>query len=177
MEDDIELLDAHSLVWMLWLFNGDNRHGFSNEEKQEIIKEIEEETEGLKGYDRDVLIKGRVNQSVFRDMLLFKYKYCRLCPVGNDQMLVASHIKPWSESSQEERLDIDNGFLLCPNHDKLFDRGFITFDDEGKIRISKQLSDTDRIGLNVHDDMKIELTDGNRKYLEYHRDKIFKDGE
>ena len=56
-------------------------------------------------------------------------------------------------------MDIDNGLLLCPNHDKAFDRGYISFDDNGVV-------------LNLRQNMSIKLTDGNRKYLKYHRKNI-----
>ena len=54
-----------------------------------------------------------------------------------NELLVASHIKPWSISDANEKLDIHNGLLMCPNHDKLFDRGYISFDDTGRILISE----------------------------------------
>ena len=84
-------------------------------------------------------------------------------------MLVSvSHIKQWSVCKAEEKLDIENGFLMCPNHDKLFDEGWISFDDNGRIMIS------DRLQENVRDDMKIEITDRNREYLEFHRKCVYK---
>ena len=73
----------------------------------------------------------------------------------------------------EEKLDVDNGFLMCPNHDKLFDRGWITFDLEGNIVISDILNDINRSSMNINNDMKITLTEKNKKYLEYHRKNIF----
>ena len=75
-----------------------------------------------------------------------------------------------------ESVYIDNGFLLCPNHDQLFDQGWISFDDTGKILISEGLSQADRCFTNVSENMKIHfpLTAGNRVYLKYHRENIFK---
>lgn len=89
-------------------------------------------------------------------------------------MLIASHIKPWIDSLPEEKLDIDNGFLMCPNHDRLFDRGIISFDDDGKLLISSELTKKNRDCLNVSAEMNIDLTEGNKKYLAYHRQNIFK---
>ena len=88
--------------------------------------------------------------------------------------MLASHIKPWSACASHEKLDVNNGFLLCPNHDRLFDNGWISFDDTGAILISEQLDPVDRINMNVFDDMKIHLTEENKKYLEYHRKNIFR---
>ena len=169
----------HAMAFADWLWRNKIclEEGFSAkitdmDKAENIEKEIE--SLHLKGEEKEAVVRQRVNQSVFRDMLLSKYDHCCLCPVGNSQMLVASHIKPWSESKAEEKLDVNNGFLMCPNHDRLFDRGFISFDDEGNIIISNSLSETDRICMNVRKNTKIGLTDGNRKYLEYHREKIFK---
>lgn len=64
---------------------------------------------------------------------------------------------------------------MCPNHDKLFDQGWITFDDSGKICISKKIGSDNRNRLFVQEDMKLNLTRGNRKYMQYHRKYIFKD--
>ena len=64
---------------------------------------------------------------------------------------------------------------MCPNHDKLFDRGWITFDDSGKMCISKKIGSDNRNRLFLQEDMKLKLTNGNQKYLEYHRKYIFKD--
>ena len=73
----------------------------------------------------------------------------------------------------EQLLSLYNGLLLCPNHDKAFDRGYISFDDNGLIIISDELDDTNRVFLNLRQDMRIKLTDGNREYVKYHRKNIF----
>ena len=130
----------------------------------------------VKGEDREVLTKQRVNQGFFREALLRikPRKKCVLCEVSAPSLLIASHIKPWAVSDGEERVDPDNGFLMCPNHDKLFDLGFISFDNEGNILVSEELSETDRTFMFVNPDAQIPLTEGNRKYLKYHRESIFK---
>lgn len=89
-------------------------------------------------------------------------------------MLRASHIKPWSDSEPAEKLNPDNGFLLCLNHDGLFDAGLISFADDGTIMISVELDLVDAMLANVTPNMKIQLTQGNKKYLGYHRKYIFK---
>ncbi len=144
--------------------------------KKDYINEIEKDldTYDIEGSERLSLIKVRVNQSVFRNKLLDRYKHCCLCNVENSSLLIASHIKPWVESETGEKLDVDNGLLLCPNHDALFDNGYISFDDNGKIMISEHLSQVDRIFMNVNYDMKIEMTSGNKKYMKYHREHILK---
>ncbi len=141
-------------------------------------KAIKIETEidklDLHGEDREAIVKVRVNQDEFRDRLLKRYSKCCLCGVSEPSLLTASHIKPWAESEPDEKLDVDNGFLLCPNHDKLFDRGYISFTDEGNIMISKSLSDTDSLFMNVNPLMRVELNSKNKEYLAFHRDNVFR---
>ena len=139
-----------------------------------LAKELENEINEVasEGIEKEAIVKVRVNQDVFRNLLLKKYGKCCLCGVSEHKLLVASHIKPWSECEPEERLDVNNGFLMCPNHDKLFDQGWISFDNNGKIVISEALSQLERVYMNVNDDMQISLSDGNRKYLEYHRNNV-----
>ena len=124
---------------------------------------------------RKAVIKARVNQRVFRDRLLERSMKCALCGIDHPALLTASHIYPWSESNKSEKVDADNGLLLCPDHDRLFDGGWITFSDDGKIMISKQLSATNRLLTNIREDLRIELHEGSKKYMKYHREKIFKD--
>lgn len=138
----------------------------------EIDKEIE--TKQLQGEEREALIKVRVNQSAFRKLLMRRYTHCCLCDVDDESLLVASHIKPWAKSSHEEKVDVNNGLLLCPNHDKLFDRGYISFDNGGHIVISDELSKNCAISMNIKNDMQIELSNDNIKYMEYHINNVLK---
>lgn len=89
--------------------------------------------------------------------------------------MVASHIKPWSVSTNDERLDGDNGLLLSATYDKLFDSGLITFNEDGKISVSNVISESDLEILNINFDKAydIRFNDNMRKYLEYHRGFIF----
>lgn len=142
-------------------------------------KKLESDISNIKeGKEKEAIIKIRVNQGAFRRGLLRRYNHCCLCGVTNEEFLIASHIKPWSKSDPEEKTDIYNGLLLCPNHDKLFDEGWITFDDNGKIIISKDINKSnkyDSVLLNVNDDMKIEIHNKNKYYIKYHREHIFRD--
>ena len=140
-----------------------------------IAEELSKEIDGLNvvGETKEAVIKQRVNQDVFRKELLKRYKKCCLCGVSNTDLLIASHIKPWSASEPKERLDINNGFIFCPNHDKLFDKGLISFSDNGEIMISEQLGNIDRMFTNVDPSMRITLSKENKKYLEYHRLHVF----
>lgn len=127
----------------------------------------------LEGYEYEALCKARVNHSVFRSQLINKYKKCCLCGVTNEHLLIASHIKPWAESTGAEKTDINNGLLLCPNHDKLFDNGFITFEESGDIKISGRLSENDCVFMNVNNNMHINMNESMRVYMAYHRNVVF----
>lgn len=171
---DTTLLDAHSFVWSMWLLDDISQPKRPISGLPQQFCTIENESQSLQGSTRDAVIKARVNQSVFRARLLDRYPKCCLCGVCNPILLTASHIKPWANSSPAEKLDVDNGFLFCPNHDRLFDQGLISFEDSGKILIAEELSAYDRLFTNVAEGMTIRLTDGNRPYLAYHREHIFK---
>jgi len=122
--------------------------------------------------EKEELIKCRIGQGKFRDYLIEYWKGCSVTNFQDIEILVASHIKPWRSSSSKERLDVYNGLLLTPNLDKLFDKGYISFDDNGKILISKSLKNYQVLGINT--DMKINITEEHKKYLTFHREQIFK---
>ncbi len=123
----------------------------------------------IEGADRNIIAKARVNQGVFRERLIRKYKKCCLCGADNLDLLIASHIKPWSDSNPKERIDVNNGLLLCPNHDRLFDKGYISFDHNGEILISSLLSEINRIYMNVDSEMSIDMSTETKEYMKYHR--------
>ena len=89
-------------------------------------------------------------------------------------MLVASHIKPWSKSDDSEKLDFENILLLCSMNDALFDKGLISFDDNGKILISRELGEEEKALVNINEDSCIDINSQKQKdYLKYHRKNIF----
>lgn len=117
-------------------------------------------------------VKQRRGQDKFRLSLLKKYNKCVLCGIDADHT-IASHIKPWAHANHIERLDVNNGLLLCPNHDYLFDKGYITFENDGLIRVSTKLTQQQRSFFNIHDSMKLASTEEHKDYLAYHRDNLF----
>lgn len=140
----------------------------------DIIINIEKDTSELLGQEKEAIVKTRINQDIFRKRLVMRYKHCCLCSVNNEKLLIASHIKPWSDSDSYEKLDMNNGLLLCPNHDKLFDSGLISFDDNGSIMLSNELDSINRVFLNVNENMKIIVDDDNAEYIKYHRENVYK---
>lgn len=139
----------------------------------EEFASIESDLDEIQGEERLVITKQRINQSVFRKRLLKRYgKRCCLCGVSGEDMLIASHIKPWSVADVDERVDVNNGLLLCPNHDWLFDKGYISFDTSGKIVVSDKLSDVNQMFMNVDRNRILNMSEQTRKYMKYHSDNI-----
>ena len=88
--------------------------------------------------------------------------------------MVASHIKPWKDANNDERLDVFNGLLLLPNYDKLFDKGFLTFLPNGEVKYSKRLSKNDKLLLGLKEGIALKHIDERHKaYLKYHNDRCF----
>lgn len=126
--------------------------------------------------EKDALIKSRIGQGYFKQKIVEKYGgKCIITGIAFRRILIASHIKPWAVSTNEERLDSENGFLLSPTYDKLFDLGLISFKDDGNIIISKLLdSDTlAKVHLEKSQAYGIKATPSLRRNLEYHRDVVF----
>ena len=126
--------------------------------------------------ERTAIVKSRVGQGLFRKRLIDKYKgACIITGVSAKKLLVASHIKPWAVSNNEERLSEENGLLLSPTYDKLFDYGLITFSNQGNMIISSQLSDEDKNKLHLSTNIQYDLKMSSKmmEHLDYHRDIIF----
>lgn len=162
----------------------EKRNGYTKEQFQvehtidnQVIKDVEEGLDKpvvLDKTEKELIIKARIGQSIFKNALLKKETKCKICGVSDSRFLVASHIKPWSKSTNQERLDVNNGLLLCPNHDSLFDKGYISFEESGKIMISKILDEVTRVFMNIDSSMKIELTEKQATYIKWHSQNIFK---
>lgn len=118
-------------------------------------------------------VKLRKNQEKYRKDLIYIYKTCQLCGIENEELLIASHTKDYSESNIDECIDFENGLLLCRNHDGLFDRGLISFRDDGNILISSNLSKDD---INILDILKrkIDLSEKQKEYMAWNRENKFK---
>lgn len=120
------------------------------------------------------LTKSRRGQGIFKANVRLVENHCRITGVTNIKHLRASHIKPWSASNNEEKLDGYNGLLLSPHVDHLFDRGFISFKDTGEILVSNELNPTILNQWSIHSDQNVGLFKSNQcEYLEFHRDVIF----
>lgn len=120
---------------------------------------------------------GRDGQNEYRKRLLEECPFCPITMINEESLLIASHIKPWAVSDSRERVDPNNGLMLSPLYDKLFDRGYITFSNDKRVSISNWLSKQvkDRIGIKENQFFQfLPINDERAKYLDYHRQSVFK---
>lgn len=138
----------------------------------------------LEGKEREVVIKQRVNQSVFRSMILSNYEeHCAITGINIPELLVAGHIIPWSDCTPQQKLDAENGICLSALYDKAYDKGLITISpDDFTIRLSSALREYE---TQEYFDNHFGCINGkkitmpiehkpNRDFLAYHRDHVFK---
>lgn len=140
----------------------------------ETIDQSSSEFIALHETDREQLTTVRVGQNNFRKNLIKIWGKCSVTGVENLEFLHASHIKPWRQSNNDERLTPFNGLLLNPALDKAFDRGFIGFETTGKIVISNKLSREDAEKMAINQNLKLrQIYPGNLQYLSYHLENLF----
>jgi len=141
------------------------------EEGQE--REIQNRTD-IGATEKYQLVLSRVGQGQYRKNLEQHEVGCRITGITDGRFLTASHIKPWSKSNDFEKLDGNNGLLLSPHVDRLFDRGYITFKDSGALMLCPSLPPevVSAWGLSVGFEQR-PLTKKQTAYMEYHRSKIF----
>lgn len=119
--------------------------------------------------------KKRDGQIKYRQDLFAQFGYCPFSKIDDVRLLIASHIKPWAICDTQEKYDPNNGLMLSPLYDKLFDKGYISFEDNGELKISNWLSVANRNRIDFRFDVDdLHLTDERRKYLDYHRKNVFK---
>ena len=145
------------------------------------IKQTEEKTFfGVREEEQEkkpIIRYGREGQDEYRRKLLEECPFCPITMINEESLLIASHIKPWAVSDPKERIDPNNGFILSPLYDKLFDRGYITFSNDKRVSISNWLSRQvkERIGIKENQLFQfLPMNDSRARYLEYHRNMVFK---
>jgi putative restriction endonuclease len=124
--------------------------------------------------ERQATILSRLGQGQFREAVLAAWGgKCCVTGLAVEGLLTASHIKPWSDSDNVERLDRFNGLLLSPSYNAAFDRGYISFDDEGTLILSSLLSldDVALLGIKATAQL-LQIPKESLKYLAYHRQHV-----
>lgn len=124
--------------------------------------------------------KARGGQAKYRDFIFNKYKKCVVTGVANPKLLVACHIIPFSECKKKTiyehyKYHEQNGFLMTPTIHKLFDLGYLSFNEsDGTIMLSDFLIASDRDRLNIKEETKVEVDNSDlAKCLKWHNKYIF----
>jgi len=124
---------------------------------------------------REQLVRARRGQGVFRSNVLLREDYCRVTRVNEPRHLKASHIKPWRDATDTERLDGANGLLLAPHIDHLFDEGYITFSQNQELVMVPEVRDKLVDAWGIDTGVRVgEFSREQNSYLEYHRINVFK---
>jgi putative restriction endonuclease len=125
---------------------------------------------------RQAVVLARRGQGLFKDRVKGIEDRCRLTGVDRLEHLRASHCKPWRDASNDERLDGENGLLLTPDADHLFDRGFLSFENNGRVLVSPvaHVPSMVRMGLDPATLTNAgRFTEGQKAYLDFHRRFVF----
>jgi len=120
--------------------------------------------------ERSGLVTSRVGQGAYRKRIIHRWEYkCAVTNFNKLDILIASHIVPWSKATDQDRLDVNNGLLLSPTYDALFDKHLITFDNMGKIQLSDKIENSayQKIGVTGKEQIT-DLSIYNIQYLERH---------
>jgi putative restriction endonuclease len=122
------------------------------------------------------VVMARRGQGLFKANVMKRETSCRLTRVDRAEHLRASHCKPWRDANNVERLDGENGLLLTPDADHLFDRGFVSFDDGGDVLWSPVAHVPSLVKMGL-DPARLKnvggFTEGQKQYLAFHRDSVF----
>jgi hypothetical protein len=141
-------------------------------------RKIEQEVAGnsaISQTDRLAIVRARNGQGLFKERVSKIESRCRITGVDNPVHLIASHCKPWRDSTNEERLNGENGLLLTPSIDHLFDRGFIGFEDNGTLIISPvaHRPSLRRLGIETEKIANVGgFTGGQKQFLDFHRNAV-----
>ncbi len=170
---------------LVQLINGGRVAETSMEDVPELTGVIEWEEQEVKKVaanqklpetEKEALVKARRGQGLFRQRVSrIEYMY-RITRVSNPEHLIAGHIKPWRESDNQERLAGENGLLLTPSIDHLFDRGFISFENSGELLVSPIAHTESLQKMGVQTDRVINVggfAESQKSFLEYHRTRVF----
>lgn len=156
-------------------------HSVAMKDVEDAINEINQKYDNIDFNQKNAYVDSLMHvrssafQKIYRDRLLKEFKCkCALCNINIKELLVASHIVPYYQcTSNEERVDPNNGLLLCSLHDDLFDKGFISFDDKGKVLFTEGFEEiTNKIDFMINSKTKLKqdyLTKDRIGYLKRHK--------
>ncbi|WNM57326.1 HNH endonuclease [Candidatus Nitrospira allomarina] len=147
------------------------------EEWEQRVERMIHNTPTLQETEKESLIQARRGQGMFRANVQRIERQCRITRVNRQEHLIASHCKPWRDSTNDERLDGENGLLLTPTIDHLFDKGFISFEGNGRLIISPVAHRPSLIKMSIDVDHDLNVgafSEGQRRFLDYHRENVLR---
>jgi len=141
-----------------------------------LLNQIRDDKE-IPDTDREAIVIARRGQGRFKEAVMKTETRCRITQVDRIEHLRASHIRPWRDcEDHRQRLDGSNGLLLTPSIDHLFDRGFISFENDGELLISPVAHRDSLNKMGVETDRVVRaggFDDEQKHYLGYHREQVF----
>jgi hypothetical protein len=144
---------------------------------EDYLAEIITEDVHIPETEREAIVMARRGQGKFKQNVQLHESRCRVTGVDRIEHLIASHCKPWRDcKTNQERLDGENGLLLTPSIDHLFDRGFISFENDGRLLVSAVAHKESLRRMGVPVDVRRNVGNfsyGQKRYLEFHRDNLF----
>jgi putative restriction endonuclease len=143
-------------------------------EIESIVNEIQENY-FMPVTEREAIIKSRLGQGLYRQKALSIWKTCSVTHFTKEEVLIASHIKPWKLSNNEERVNPYNSLILVPTLDKLFDKGYIGFDgSNGKILLSEKINSSDWKRIGISKELQLnQIPFETKAFLDYHNNYVF----
>ena len=169
-----------------WILENDNESSdYYNLNQEEPTKKLREEIENEYNNQNERTeversVKQRIGQDKLREHLLESEVCCPFTGIRNKELLRVSHIKPWKDCNDDEKVDSNNCILLSPLWDAAFDKGLVTFDSQGKPKFSGSLCKEAKDIMMGHEsslvnDKCIFISDKRECFLEWHRDNIFRE--
>lgn len=140
------------------------------------LQTFQQATKGLpRTTEAERTVVQRIGQDIFRDRLMTYWQgHCPLTGISEPALLRASHAKPWKDCETDaERLDVHNGMLLSALWDAAFDKGLVTFSEEGTAKYSDNLGEAARNALQLSGNGSVELSPGHQEFMHWHRLNIF----
>ena len=181
------IADRNNKEYFFDLFSLPNQNNVGQQiENSEIITNVSREeiaalnqlqdTPNLTQTEKNQIVAARIGQGYFRRSLIYECGFCPITGVDDSRFLIASHIKPWRSSNNQERLSSKNGLLFTPTYDKLFDKGFISFTNDKRIIVSPLVSNANILRVNLVNGNEYPLLPviGREDFLDYHRQNVFK---
>ena len=170
-------VEARRLMQMSLAADGIGNYGRAVVDWEEHLRDEIASSRTITQTEKEQVILARRGQGIFRQNVQRLERVCRVTKVDHPEHLRASHCKPWRDcASNDERLNGENGLLLTPSIDHLFDRGFISFEDKGELLVSPVAHppSLNRMGVPTGDRINVgPFSEGQRHFLDYHRNFVF----